>query len=435
MNAKKNPRKGVESVTFKGQQFRIYFGVRKKNGRTYSEAVLAFIASGTRQRKAYTTREAALKAAKEIGAQLADGGGHAAALAPAELADARAALRILRPHSGASLSAVAAQWSEAITALGKGIPLLHAVEEYKRQRAKEESIDPILVPDAVRRFIEHLEREGASARYLEDARCRLGIVARSFQGYLHTVTTRDLADWLARLRVSTRTRKNYRTLIITLWRFSKAQGYLPRDRQTEPELLPSASRLSATKRKAAVSIGIYTPEEMARLLAVAPPDLAALMALGGFAGLRTAEISRLTWENIRPEAIEVPAEKAKTASRRFVPLLPCLTAWLARIPQGSGDEPVSGRYSVPSCISRAMRRTLLAAGIKPRPNGLRHSFISYRIAQTKNAPQTALEAGNSPQMIFSTYRELVTEAEAQRWFSIMPEAPENVLPLPRRKSA
>jgi hypothetical protein len=38
---------------------------------------------------------------------------------------------------------------------------------------------------------------------------------------------------------------------------------------------------------------------------------------------------------------------------------------------------------------------------------LRRSFISYRLAAIQNTAQVALEAGNSPQMIFRHYRELV----------------------------
>ena len=53
-------------------------------------------------------------------------------------------------------------------------------------------------------------------------------------------------------------------------------------------------------------------------------------------------------------------------------------------------------------------------------NGLRHSFISYRVAVIKNVAQVALEAGNSPAMIFSNYRELVTPKDAEMWFGIVP---------------
>ena len=53
-------------------------------------------------------------------------------------------------------------------------------------------------------------------------------------------------------------------------------------------------------------------------------------------------------------------------------------------------------------------------------NGLRHSFCSYRLASIQNAAQVALEAGNSPTVIFKSYRQLVTPVAAKAWFSIVP---------------
>ena len=55
-------------------------------------------------------------------------------------------------------------------------------------------------------------------------------------------------------------------------------------------------------------------------------------------------------------------------------------------------------------------------------NVLRHSYISYRLATIQDANQVALEAGNSPAIIFKHYRELATEDEAENWFSIVPQA-------------
>jgi hypothetical protein len=55
-------------------------------------------------------------------------------------------------------------------------------------------------------------------------------------------------------------------------------------------------------------------------------------------------------------------------------------------------------------------------------NVLRHSFISYRLAIVKNEGQVALEAGNSPNVIFKNYRALVKEKAAQAWFNLMPRA-------------
>ena len=43
------------------------------------------------------------------------------------------------------------------------------------------------------------------------------------------------------------------------------------------------------------------------------------------------------------------------------------------------------------------------------------------MAETKSAAQVALEAGNSPKMLFEHYRELVTEDEAKEWFGLTPK--------------
>jgi hypothetical protein len=40
----------------------------------------------------------------------------------------------------------------------------------------------------------------------------------------------------------------------------------------------------------------------------------------------------------------------------------------------------------------------------------------------KNVNEVSMEAGNSPDMIFKHYRELVTEKEADAWFGVTPDA-------------
>ena len=55
-----------------------------------------------------------------------------------------------------------------------------------------------------------------------------------------------------------------------------------------------------------------------------------------------------------------------------------------------------------------------------KPNALRHSYASYRLADVKDAARVALEMGNSPSMLFRNYRELVTEQQAQEWFALTP---------------
>ncbi len=52
-------------------------------------------------------------------------------------------------------------------------------------------------------------------------------------------------------------------------------------------------------------------------------------------------------------------------------------------------------------------------GMRWPQNVLRHSFISYRLAQVKNVQQVALEAGNSPAIIFKHCCELTTEEQVK----------------------
>ena len=76
-----------------------------------------------------------------------------------------------------------------------------------------------------------------------------------------------------------------------------------------------------------------------------------------------------------------------------------------------------------------MLRAASKAGIAWKHNGLRHSFISYRLADTQDVNRVALEAGNSPAMIFRHYRELVTPEQAATWFSIAPSHVTNIVLL------
>jgi len=109
------------------------------------------------------------------------------------------------------------------------------------------------------------------------------------------------------------------------------------------------------------------------------------------------------------------AESSKTLSRRLVPILPCLVDWIEKI--AKPKEKITG----PNFRRRstAVRET---AGINPWPdNGLRHSFVSCRLAATNNAAQTALESGHDQDVLFGHYRELVRPVDAERYFAIRPK--------------
>jgi hypothetical protein len=76
-----------------------------------------------------------------------------------------------------------------------------------------------------------------------------------------------------------------------------------------------------------------------------------------------------------------------------------------------------------------MEKFGLATAGKWKQNALRHSYASYRLAQTQDAAKVSLECGNSPQMIFRHYHEIVKPADAVKWFSVVPDVSKNVVPM------
>ena len=108
---------------------------------------------------------------------------------------------------------------------------------------------------------------------------------------------------------------------------------------------------------------------------------------------------------------------------------PNLAEWLR--PYSNMTGPV-----MPEGARGKLKRTREAAGLSSWPtNGLRHSFASYRLAAIHDAPSVASELGHSsPQMLYSTYRELVLPEEAERYWEIVPvEESANVVGFASRK--
>jgi integrase len=260
----------------------------------------------------------------------------------------------------------------------------------------------------------------ASARYIGDLRKRLAVFAAAFQCDLAAVTPEQIRLWADGYTWGARTRFNTLSQIKTLFSFARARGYYPRDED-------ALAGVEFAKGNGG-AIGIFTPAELRRLLDAAKPEIIPFLAIGAFAGLRTAEIVRLDWSrvNLTKRFIEVTAQNAKTASRRIVPITDNLAAWLA--PYAKADGPVCALARPEKHSSEVTGR---AAKVAWKHNGLRHSFISYRLAAVKDTARVALEAGNSPAMVFAHYREVVHDEQAAEWFAITPESPANVVQLER----
>ena len=119
------------------------------------------------------------------------------------------------------------------------------------------------------------------------------------------------------------------------------------------------------------------------------------------------------------------ANKAKTASRRLVPIQDNLKRWLKPYRKASGHicDYVNTSNQIDklaAVVDKKLKQKDPTAVFTWKRNALRHSYISYRVAETQDVAKVSLEAGNSPQMIFQHYRELVQAKDAKEWFGIMP---------------
>lgn len=305
---------------------------------------------------------------------------------------------------------------------GKGA-LLDAAKEYALRHAEPGARKT--VSEVIDEFLAAKKQDGMSDVYLRTLRYHLKPLRERFRTSIRSVTAGDLDAWLRGMGHTVRTRKNALVSLTTLFRFARGLGYLPKNVPTEAE--------SVTRPKSkAGKIEIVTPGELATILAAADTDERKIyFALGAFTGIRATELSRLEWKdiNLRARHVEIGAEKAKTATRRLVPICDTLYLWLLPYAKRKGHV-----FSSQRSAERLVEWAGKVVGKWPK-NCLRHSFVSYRVAQTQNVAQTALEAGNSPKIVFSNYRALVTPSEAQKWFAVAPTSATGKIIAMRPKAA
>jgi integrase len=259
-------------------------------------------------------------------------------------------------------------------------------------------------------FMAAKTQDGASERYLKDLRNRLAIFEVHF-GAVNAgeVLPNQIDDWLRNLKGAAQTRNNFRTILRTLFEYAVSRGY-------------AKENVVAKLAKAKVVRGdpeIFTPAQMQSVLEKAPRDFIPYLAIGAFAGLRSAEIERLDWSEIdlTGKLIHIKAEKSKSAQRRLVDMSKNLLAWLAPYSRKEG------LVADPERVRVARAKTCEAAKIVWPANVLRHSFASYHLAYHQNAATTATQLGHaSPVMLYKHYRELVKPDAAAQWWSISPPA-------------
>jgi integrase len=361
---------------------------------------VAFYAAGRRIQKNFRDKSKAKRAADQILRGLTVDAKSVDSFLTPDLESLVAARKALAPNY--ALHVAVEEHAQAVGKLGKAT-LREAVEFFLRHN--HANVPRLTLIEIAEQFAASRRQAGCSDHYISQCQKTMSDLAKTFAGQtLADLKTAELDAWLGSLPFNAKTKNGLRIILVACGNWAEGRGYLVKGGSPFPAMI----RYKETK----APVTIFTPENIANLLAKADKTLRPFLAIGAFAGLRMAELQRLDWHEIDLERgfITVAASKAKTRQRRLVPISDNLKLWLTPCKRESG----------PVC---AHKRPQLAAaalcdGFAWAKNGLRHSYISYRLAILHDTARVALEAGNSPEVIFAHYRELVTPETANRWFEV-----------------
>jgi integrase len=366
---------------------------------------VSYVKATGRERRNFADLQQARREAATIAHNLAGGDLEALKLTGRERQIYVAADQALA-RTGLSLDVAAREFANAFDILGHD-GIIEAARYYKKH--VETSLPDVPVATAVEKFTEAKKAEGMSQAYLKDIRTILGRFASHFQCTLAGIMPEDLREYLNAMNIGAVARNNHRRLIVVLFNFAKAQGWLRPNEQTAADAL-------GTYKVKERDVVIDTSAEVARLLAAADADFVPYIALIAFGGVRREELHKgLMWESINFErgTILIPAAIAKTGRKRKIDMSENLLQWLApyRAKHGSIFK---------SDPRKRIAKVSALSGVKWKRNALRHSFGSYRMEQTKNAGQVALEMGNSPAVVMAHYFDIVDGKAAADYWSITP---------------
>jgi integrase len=389
-------------------------------GASYMVTVPAKLTGKLRERKQFPRRDAAEEWADKTFLGYRKQGEDFFALTEEERREVAANLPFLRQH-GISVAEAVRFAVKHLRPEGRTKTVRQAVEE--------------LVASKAQRF----ERGDLRERSYRDFRHRTEKFAQAFEGRIASeVSGQEIKSWLNALGISSRTNKNYLSVVGEVFKFATQKRYVafsPLDDLTDIDRKELCGGGTDGKEPS-----ILTPAEAERLLAAAleHPELGLLGAvtLALYCGLRTEEIKRLEWEQVRlsesPPLVTIGAKIAKKRRIRHVEIPANAVPWLSLIADRTGPVTRNDHFNDYQKRFRQLQR-LAGFGQQNEKgvwhstwenNAMRHSFGSYHYALHGNPLETSRLLGHkaSDQVLFDHYRALATKAQAEAYFAIQPPA-------------
>ncbi len=231
---------------------------------------------------------------------------------------------------------------------------------------------------------------------------------------LPELSKEHIQDWIDSIDGAPRTKVNYLRMLRQAINFGLNNGLLAKD--------PSKDVFCPAHKP---TVEIVTPDQLSTLLAsahdLADPLTFWWLVFGAFTGLRTSEVERLDWSDVRPDEGHLYVSPGKTDNaERWVNFTPPLLDMNWSLKPAAGPV-LLNTHDRTRQVHR--QRVYARAGIAVPRNALRHSFGSHHLVQHNDPSSTALQLGHAtPLQTFSAYRRAVTRQQAEAYWSLRTEA-------------
>lgn len=174
------------------------------------------------------------------------------------------------------------------------------------------------------------------------------------------------------------------------------------------------------KKENSLDISVLTAEQTKLLLIDEKIGIAAAFLI--FAGIRTAELSRLTWKNVditEHNVITIDKFSSKTASHRLVEICDTLKKWIELVPIEKRTGPLMPLNWITLWTKARKNAGIDKLGTR---NICRHSYASYFLALTNDMDRLRVNMGHlNSSMTLKHYRARVYKRDAEEYFSLTPE--------------
>jgi hypothetical protein len=294
----------------------------------------------------------------------------------------------------------------------RGVRLAEAVDFYLLRRR---TLHTQTVPELVERYLRQPLATAETERPTKRAASQLRAFAQRFTGPLCLLDGNDVQMWFDDLGEThtPRAQKEYLGTLGAFFLWARTWRYWAGNEPLPTALVHLGQEPPRGRDE------LLTPADLqtlfiagARRAREGVPGPLLLLLLASQAGLRHREVATL-----QAEHLDLAGARALLPERQ-VPLPATLRAWLALVP-----HPRQGPLIIETsahALDRELGGMIHQIGLAWPRLALRHSWLSYRLAQVEPAVLAA-EAGISREEAGRFPRGLVTEAEAAAWFGILPE--------------